>query len=180
METAWKEESGFFMTFWQRPISPSHHLQALHVCVCVHVHACVYHRNIFLPAAAKSRQSCPTLCNPIDGSPPGSAVPGILQARTLEWIAIFFSNAGKWKVKVKSLICDRLFATPWTAAYQAPPSMELSRQEYRSGRWSWRKANHEGWGLAALAKDAFWNLMSCWICFPTSWGRSKCCVTNNL
>ena len=54
-------------------------------------------------AAAKSLQSCPTLCDPIDGSPPGSATPGILQARTLEWVAISFSNAWKWKVKVKSL-----------------------------------------------------------------------------
>ena len=85
------------------------------------------------PAAAKSLQSCPTLCDPIDGSPPGSAVPGILQARTLEWVAISFSNAWKWKVKVKSLSCARLLATPWTAAYQAPPSMGFSRQEYWSG-----------------------------------------------
>ena len=84
-------------------------------------------------AAAKSLQSCPTLCDPIDGSPPGSPVPGILQARTLEWVAISFSNAWKWKVKVKSLSCVRLFATPWTAAYQAPPSMGFSRQEYWSG-----------------------------------------------
>ena len=84
-------------------------------------------------AAAKSRQSCPTLCDPIDGSPPGSPVPGILQARTLEWVAISFSNAWKWKVKVKSLSCVRLLATPWTVAYQAPPSMGLSRQEYWSG-----------------------------------------------
>ena len=68
-------------------------------------------------AAAKSLQSCPTLCNPIDGSPPGSAIPGILQARTLEWVAISFSNAWKWKVKVKSLSRLRLFETPWTAAY---------------------------------------------------------------
>ena len=52
-------------------------------------------------AAAKSLQSCPTLCNPIDSSPPGFPIPGILQARTLEWVAISFSNAGKWKVKVK-------------------------------------------------------------------------------
>ena len=71
-------------------------------------------------AAAKSLQSCPTLCEPIDGSPPGSAIPGILQARTLEWVAISFSSAGKWKVKVKSLSRVRLLATPWTAAYQAP------------------------------------------------------------
>ena len=84
-------------------------------------------------AAAKSRQLCLTLCDPIDGSPPGSPVPGILQARTLEWAAISFSTACKWKVKVKLLSHVRLLATPWTAAYQAPPSMGFSRQEYRSG-----------------------------------------------
>ena len=71
-------------------------------------------------AAAKSLQSFPTLCNPIDGSPPGSSIPGILQARTLEWVAISFSNAWKWKVKAKSLSLVRLLATPWTAALQAP------------------------------------------------------------
>ena len=84
-------------------------------------------------AAAKSLQSCPTPCDPIDGSPRGSPVPGILQARTLEWVAISFSNAWKWKVKGKSLSHIQLFATPWTAAYQAPPSMGLPRQEYWSG-----------------------------------------------
>ena len=84
-------------------------------------------------AAAKSFQSCPTLCDPRDGSPSGSTIPGILQARTLEWIAISFSNAGKWKVKVKSLSRVRLLATPQTAAYQAPPSMGFSRQEYWNG-----------------------------------------------
>ena len=84
-------------------------------------------------AAAKSPQLCPTLCDPIDGSPPGSPVPGILQARTLEWVAISFSNAGKRKVKVKSLSRVRPLATPWTAAHQAPPSMGFSRQEYWSG-----------------------------------------------
>ena len=84
-------------------------------------------------AAAKSLQSCLTLCDPIDGSPPGSVIPGILQARTLEWVAISFSNARKWKVKVKSLSLVRLLATPWTAAYQAPPSMGFSKQEYWSG-----------------------------------------------
>ena len=84
-------------------------------------------------AAAESLQSCPTLCNPIDGSLPGSPIPGILQARTLEWVAISFFNAWKWKVKVKSLSRVRLLATPWTAAYQAPPSMRFSRQEYWSG-----------------------------------------------
>ena len=78
-------------------------------------------------AAAKLRQSCPTLCDPIDGSPPGSAVPGIHQARTLDWVAISSSNAWKWKVKVKSLSCVRLLATPWTAAYQAPPSIGFSK-----------------------------------------------------
>ena len=81
-------------------------------------------------AAAKSLQSCPTLCNPIDSLLPGSPVPGILQARTLEWVAISFSKAWKWKVKVKSLSCVRLLATSWTAAYQAPLSMGFSRQEY--------------------------------------------------
>ena len=84
-------------------------------------------------AAAKSLQSCPTLCNPIDGSPAGSPIPGILQARILEWVAISFSNAWKWKVKVKSLSRVRLLGTPWTAAYQVPPSMGFSRQEYWSG-----------------------------------------------
>ena len=84
-------------------------------------------------AAAKLRQSCPTLCDPIDGSPPGSPVPGILQARTLEWVAISFSSAWKRKVKVKSLSPVLLFATPWTVAYQAPPSMGFPRQEYWSG-----------------------------------------------
>ena len=83
--------------------------------------------------AAKSLQSCPTLCDPVDDSPPGSPVPGILQARTLEWVAISFSNAWKWKVKVRSLSHVQLVATPWTAAYQAPLSMEFSRQEYWSG-----------------------------------------------
>ena len=84
-------------------------------------------------ATAKSLQSCPTLCDPIDGSPWGFPVPGILQAGTLEWVAISFSSAWKWKVKVKSLSRFQLFATPWTAAYQAPPSMGFSRQEYWSG-----------------------------------------------
>ena len=80
-----------------------------------------------------SRLSCVRLCNPIDGSPPGSPIPGILQDRTLEWVAISFSNAWKWKVKVKSLSRVRLFVTPWIAAHQAPPSMGFFRQEYWSG-----------------------------------------------
>ena len=86
-----------------------------------------------ITAAAKSLQSCPTLCDPMDSSLPGSLVPGILQARTLEWVAISFSNAWKWKVKVKSLSRVQLFAIPWTIAYQAPPSMGFSKQEYWSG-----------------------------------------------
>ena len=84
-------------------------------------------------ADGKSCQSCTTLCNPIDSSPPGSPVPGILQARTLEWVAISFSNAWKWKVKMKSLGRVQLFSTPWTTAYQAPLPMGFSRQEYWSG-----------------------------------------------
>ena len=92
---------------------------------------CLYRRTA--AAAAKWLQSCPTLFDPTDGSPPGFAVPGILQARTLEWVAISFSNAWKWKVKVKSLSRVQLFATSWTAAYQAPLSMGVSRQEYWRG-----------------------------------------------
>ena len=96
-------------------------------CFCSQV------ENYAAAAAAKSLQSCLTLCNPTDVSPPGSPVPGILQVRTLEWVAISFSNAWTWKVKVKSLSRVWLFATPWTAAHQAPPSMGFSRQEYWSG-----------------------------------------------
>ena len=92
------------------------------VCVCVSHSA----------AAAKSLQSCPTLCDPKDSSPPGFPVPGILQARTLEWVAISFSKRN-YRKKVKSLSRVRLFVTPWTVAYQAPLSMEFSRQEYWSG-----------------------------------------------
>ena len=82
--------------------------------------------------AAKLLQLCPTLCDPIDGSLPGSPIPGILQARTLEWVAISFSNAWKWKVKVKSLSHVWPSVIPWTAAFQAPLSMGFSRQEYWS------------------------------------------------
>ena len=86
-------------------------------------------------AAAKSLQSCPTLWDNIDGSPARLPVPGILQARTLEWVAISISNAWKWKVKSASEVaqsCPTL-ATPWTAAYQAPLSMGFSRQKCWSG-----------------------------------------------
>ena len=88
---------------------------------------------LWTAAAAKLLQSCPTLCNPIDGSPPGSPVPGILQARTVEWVVTTFSNAEKWKVTGKSLSRARLLVTPWIAAHQAPLSMGFSRQEYWSG-----------------------------------------------
>ena len=109
----------------------------IHFAVCciwqyfIHYHCSEY--PAAAAAAAKSLQSCPTLCDPIDCSPPGSRVPGILQARTLEWVAISFSNACKWKVKVKSLSRARLLATSWTAAYQALSSMGFSRQECWSG-----------------------------------------------
>ena len=107
--------------------------------------------NVTAAAAAKSLQSCPTLCDPIDGSPPGSAVPGILQARTLEWVAISFSNAWKWKVNVKSLSHVRFFVTPWTAAHPAAPPMGFSRREHWSGlpfpspmheseKWTWSRS----------------------------------------
>ena len=107
-------------------------------------------------AAAKSLQLCPTLCDPIDGSPPGSPVPGILQARTLEWVAISFSNARKGKVKVKSLSRVRLFATPWTAACQAPLSMGFSRQEYWSGVPSPSPSLVNQWLKNHLAKQWTW------------------------
>ena len=84
-------------------------------------------------AVVNSLQSCLTLCDPIDSRPPGSPVPGVLLTRTLEWFAISFSHAWKWKVKVKSLSRVWLFVTPWTAAHQAPPSTGFSRQEYWSG-----------------------------------------------
>ena len=108
-------------------------------------------------AAAKSLQSCPTLCDPIDGSPPGSPVPGILQARTLEWVTISFSNAWKWKVKVKSLSRARLLAIPWTSAFQAPPSMGFSRQEY------WSRVSLPS--LLTMCRYPEWQIQCC---FPFS------------
>ena len=117
LKPAWTSGSSWFMYCW----SLAWRILSITLLVCA------------AAAAAKSLQSCPTLCDPIDGSPPGFPVPGILQARTLEWVAISFSNAWKWKVKVKSLSRVRLLATPWTAAYQPPPSMGFSRQEYWSG-----------------------------------------------
>ena len=116
-------------------------------------------------AVAKSLQSCPTLCDPIDGSPPGLPVPGILQARTLEWVAISFSNAWKWKVKVKSLSRVRFLATPWTAAYQAPPSMGFSRQEYWSGvplpSPAFHSAGLQIRGLDQLSSNSSWLWLNC-------------------
>ena len=131
-------------TFTKRLFSYS--LSALRVVSSAYLRLLIFLPAILIPAwasssppfhtvysaatAAKSLQSCPTLCDPIDGSPPGSTVPGILQARTLEWVGISFSNAWKWKNKVKSLGHIWLLVTLWTAAYQAPPSMGFSRQEY--------------------------------------------------
>ena len=118
---AWQPHSALFLKEWRGTIFPK---GGSAVSWLVHPSAA---------AAANSRQSCLTLCDPRDGSPPGSPIPGILQERTLEWVAISFSNAWKWRVKVKSLSRVRLLATPWTAAYQAPPSMGFSGQEYWSG-----------------------------------------------
>ena len=132
---------------------------------------------MFAAAAAKLLQSYLTLCIPIDGSPPGSGVPGILQARTLKWVAISFSNAWKWKVKVKSLSHVPLFANPWTAAYQAPLSVGFSRQEYWSGlllpkdsvrsniRQNWEKANiysHEAFQNFPFCPHNFTTWTSCY------------------
>ena len=111
-------------TIWQ---TDAKHLNNDHYTI--QIFHCV---NSAAAAPPKALQSCPTLCNPIDGSPLGSSVPGILQTRTLEWVAISFSNAWKWKVKVKKLSRAWLLATSWTVAYQAPPSMGFSRQEYWS------------------------------------------------
>ena len=108
----------------------------LHCDLCVSTKGLSLLLVLYIPAAAaaaKSLQSCPTLCDLIDGSPPGSPVPGILQARTPEWVAISFSNAWKWKVKGKSLSRVWLFTTPGTAAHQTPPSMGFPKQEYWSG-----------------------------------------------
>ena len=132
-------------------------------------------------AVAKSLQSCPTLCDPIDSSPPGSPVPGILQARTLEWVAISFSNAWKWKVKVKLLSRVQLFATPWTAAHQDPPSMGFSRQEYWSGvplpkLLKWTQIPGESWALKEMHTG---NLASGCCCPRGKGGRPRRTVRNS-
>ena len=108
-----------------------HILSHIYKCICVYIYIYIFMRMLLL--LLLSRFSHVRLCNPIDSSPPGSPFPGILQARTLECVAISFSNAWKWKVKVKLLSRAWLLATPWTAAYQAPPSMGFSRQECWSG-----------------------------------------------
>ena len=113
---------------WTKCLLSDHlHIRAQNTRTCIW--SCATFHRAAAATAAKSLQSCPTLCDPIDGSPPGFPIPGILQARTLEWVAISFSNAWKWKVKVKSLNRVQLFLTPWTAAHQALPSMGFSRQE---------------------------------------------------
>ena len=117
--------------FILKEISPEYSLEGLMLKLKLQSFAHLMWKTV--AAAAKLLQSCPTLCDPRDSSPLGSPIPRILQARILEWIAISFSNAWKWKVKVKSLSHVRLLATPWTAAYQAPPSVGFSRQEYWSG-----------------------------------------------
>ena len=122
----WLAVWAVWYTAWCTPISQGSEISPWHLLI----QGLFYSLCWALPAAAaKSLQSCPTMCDPIDGSPPGSSVHGILQARTLEWVAMSSSNAWKWKVKVKSLSRVRLLATPWTIAYQAPPSMGFSRQE---------------------------------------------------
>ena len=137
-------------------------------------------------AAAKSLQLCPTLCDPRDGSLPGSTVPGILQARTLEWVAISFSNAWKWKVKVKLLRRVQLLATPWTAASQAPPSMEFSRWEYWTGV---PLPSPRGWTVAIYFKKlCTWfccissvQSLSCFLLFVTPWtaAQASLSITNS-
>ena len=122
-------------------------------------------------AAAMSFQSCLTLCNPIDGRPPGSPIPGILQAGTLDWVAISFSHAWKWKAKVKSLSHIRPLVTPWTATHQAPPSMGFSRQEY----WKWGAiAFSEVWAKRLQMKEQEWGGQVFWpgVVWLESWNES--------
>ena len=126
----WTEEIGGVLCLWVHGVAKSWtQLSDFHSFT----HSLTHFAAAAAAAAAKSLQSCPTLCDPTDGSPPGSPIPGILQAKTLEWVAISFSSAWKGKVNVKSLGRVGLLVTPWTAAYQAPPSMGFSSQEYWSG-----------------------------------------------
>ena len=132
-------------------------------------------------AAAKLLQSCPTLCDAIGGSPPGSPVLGILQARILEWVAISFPNAWKWKGKVKSLSPVWLFATPWTAAYQAPPSMGFSRQGYWSGvplpsPTGWQHISNKWMSVKFHAMD-FWSTPIMFCALSRSWVLCMCTLS---
>ena len=129
-------------------------------------------------AAAKLLQSCPTLCDPIDSSLPGFPIPGILQARTLERLAISFSNVWKWKAKGKSLSRVQLLTTPWTSAHQAPPSMGFSRQEYWSGLplpspiGEQQMTHYMTWAYkTAVRHNYFWHIyyVSAWF---NRWNRS--------
>ena len=124
---------GIIWDSWGVPLKPLWRGLAINWPGLLYKQISLYLVYMWRTAASKSLQSCSTLCDPIDDSPPGSPVPGILQAGTLEWVAISFSNAWKWKVRVKSLSPVLFFATPWTTAHQAPPSMGFSRQEYWSG-----------------------------------------------
>ena len=128
----------------------------------VHLH-CICYKWTFA-AAAKSLQSCPTLCDPVDSSPPSSPVPGTLQARILEWVAISFSNAWKWKVKMKSLSRVWLLVTPWTAAYQAPPSIGFSGQEYWSGvPWTFMSSQNSNAQCSDARRWGLWEVIRLWV-----------------
>ena len=153
----------FYIDFWKKILlNVEFMVGSLCRCVCV----CVYHFHLIIPlpsalycfwwevaAAAKSLQSCPTLCDPIDGSPSGSPVPGILQARTLEWVAISFSNAWRWKVKVKSLSRVRLLATPWTVC--SPPASSI-HGIFQARVLEWGAIAFSGWeGRHSLTDRCF-------------------------
>ena len=130
-------------------------------------------------AAGKSLQSCPTLCDPVDGSPPGSPIPGILQARTLEWVAISFSSAGRWKVKVKSLSRVRLSATPWIAAHQAPLSMDFPGKSTGVGchclLQTWLISYYWTIGLILLVCRQLYNRYNCWVILCLNHGLCSLC-----
>ena len=170
-------------------VVPSTYLRLLIFLLAILIPACGSSSLAFLMMCscllAKSLQSCLTLCDPIDSSPPGSPFPGIPQARTLEWVAISFSNAWKWKVKVKSLSHVWLLATPWTAAYQAPLSMGSSRQEYWSGMpspspvmYSAFKLNKQGDNIQPWRTPfPIWNqsVVSCPVLTVVSWPAYRLC-----
>ena len=155
--------------------NPTSYLSPRYTHIHSHTHTLTYLLMRAAAAAAKSLQSFSTLCDPIDSSPPGSPIPGILQARTLEWAAISFSNAWKWKVEVRSLSRVRLLVTPWTAAYRAPPSMGFSRREY----WSGVPSPSPRWGLTLdyskqMPGDGL-EMESTFIC---TWRQSPICTAD--